>query len=1536
MLLGFIAGNSSAESEVIAGWHDFNPSGANGLYKTSATQKGPDVMLNGVSGGLYCAAGNRYNWGSTDGTFGTSANTGSTSTDGVMAMRTNPGEESLYFTVANNTGADLALGSIAFDFDGISANAPANLSLRYFSGDLGATEVEINSISGVNTLINGTVSDYYDVDWPLTALADTVLANGESATFRLFVSDAVNTLQAMAIDNIAVLGGGTAAPVTTLKQRESISINFSTGEADKTIASGEIAGFERSNAWNEAPSSSGVQTTVNLLDDAGEETTATVTSTFGHLNSGTGGTGSANDRLYRAYGLMSGSEGVSVSNLPLSFTDRGYSVIVYFDIDAGVADRTHFFTLGDQTFWGAEENGFFRGTFHRAKGTTEATASATANYAVFTGLTNSSFTITGGTADGSRGAVCGIQVVADAEVDVYLLSGQSNMGGYGEVAAAVSAGQAVEFPEILSYHSANNAANSPANTLGTLAQMPVYNAANFGPEIGLGDRLLELNPNGSPIAFIKHAQDGRDLFDHFAPGTNSTDTANWGAHFSLLVDTVTNGLAELRAHGFEPSIQGMVWQQGEADAKSVVYTDIHGEQVDSATEYDTNMRNFITRIREQFAADAGDDGIRFVLGEVFPQIRADLADVFPGYETVKATQLGLDETQTNGFPNTATVPADTEGITSNEQLVDGYRDGDDIHLSWQGQVTLGRSMADLLTGLRVNADAESSDGVALPYSPSGTDLINAGQSSLLSASASTNTQGSFTIAGMNDGLYSNTDAANTYFAQAKFAPTISATFLLDTSVNTNGYDITSIETFMGNESNSDLHANQRYSVEVRWVGSSDFVEIAAVDYTPFSGVNTAHHESRVALTQEGGGVLVSGIGAIRFVFEDPGTGGTAPGTVIRELDVLGYATGADPSALTITAPTTRHMVQRDADNAGTLDVSGSYILQPDSVEARVVVMTNGSHSGSATDWQTIDPSPSGGAFGGSLSNIPAGGWYQLEVRSVIDGAPGVATVLEKVGVGDIYITFGQSNSANHGAPAATPEDDRVVARMSLDNMLWQHAADPQPIASGSGGSPWSRLGDLLSASENVPIGFMSVGVGSTAVAQWIPGSTYYDERVQPAVESFPANGFRAILWHQGEADSGAGTAFATYQSRLGSIIAQTRTDAGWNIPWYVAEVSRLSGSNLLKGMPINAAQRAVIHADDKVWFGASTDDLHLMGMLNDLNHFNAAGLLAHAQLWADILIGNPAPTVSNADLESNTPLAEGAVHVASVTDTSAASPQVIGWRILDASGTAASDGTDGYYHPDSSAYSEADHVAFLEDGSAGNQFLQTLRTRVEPDTGYTLSVALGLRKTGTFGNARIEILANGEAVASATVSASDLVADAFTTVSTSFVSSNSVAVNQPLSIRIVKVDGGDTYLDFDNVSLTAARTPFSLWQETWFGGTTTNTADIHADPEGDGLSNGLEYFLGSSPEAIDPQPFNGPVVDATTAQVSVALDPTVTDDGLEMDYSFDLETWYGAASGSHVDVLSDRTASEWTLGVPAGLSEQMFFRIKVHAITPSL
>src|SRR5207245_2095803 len=83
-----------------------------------------------------------------------------------------------------------------------------------------------------------------------------------------------------------------------------------------------------------------------------------------------------------------------------------------------------------------------------------------------------------------------------------------------------------------------------------------------------------------------------------------------------------------------------------------------------------------------------------------------------------------------------------------------------------------------------------------------------------------------------------------------------------------------------------------------------------------------------------------------------------------------------------------------------------------------------------------------------------------------------------VGVGEIFIVAGQSNSANHGERRQHPNSALVVA---FSNGRWQPADDPQPGASGSGGSFLPAFGDKMAERFKVPIGLVSVGVGATSV-----------------------------------------------------------------------------------------------------------------------------------------------------------------------------------------------------------------------------------------------------------------------------------------------------------------------------------------------------------------------------------------------------------------------------------------------------------------------
>ncbi len=672
-------------------------------------------------------------------------------------------------------------------------------------------------------------------------------------------------------------------------------------------------------------------------------------------------------------------------------------------------------------------------------------------------------------------------------------------------------------------------------------------------------------------------------------------------------------------------------------------------------------------------------------------------------------------------------------------------------------------------------------------------------------------------------------------------------------------------------------------------------------------------------------------------YEDAGlTGGLTYTYTVTARDLSANHNTTDPSAPAsaiaqtpivppvITAPTSRHIVQRTEANVGTIEIEGTYSVgTPDAIEARAVVMNGPADNGTTTAWQTIDASPAEGTFAGSLGNVPAGGWYQIEVRGVFGTSPSEVAILEKVGVGDIFVTAGQSNAANHSPGGYVPGDDRVSARTSATGSTWVHATDPIPIASGNGGSVWPRLGDQLAATLDIPIGFVAVGVGGSQVSSWVPGTGNYNNRLRPAVQSFPVQGFRAILWHQGESDSIAAVSATTHASRLNSMISQSRVDAGWGIPWYIAEASWHSSSSHASQEGVVAGQRLTIHGDPLVFFGESTDDMHLKG---SPLHFDVARQNERVQQYNGILAGSPSVHPLNGHFEDNQtpavtglgPLADGASETIVITDPTPRRP--IGWRILSASGLTAADGANGYYNPATGTYAGAvdsvnggvlpnmsgKHVALLDGGSAGNYFLQSTRSHAEPNTTYTLTVAIGVRDDpSAFGTARLDITSNGVVVASAvfdkaaldTLHGSDS-AGSFTNASVSWATGNSVPANHPLAFRIVKEGGEGTVLDFDNVRFTAAATnDFQSWISNPALGLDPAEQDFHLDPDNDGLPNGIEAWFGTHPGEWNAGFTNLSTTGNATIFSHPANTTPISDVSGSYQWSPNMADWYDSGSG---------------------------------------
>lgn len=317
------------------------------------------------------------------------------------------------------------------------------------------------------------------------------------------------------------------------------------------------------------------------------------------------------------------------------------------------------------------------------------------------------------------------------------------------------------------------------------------------------------------------------------------------------------------------------------------------------------------------------------------------------------------------------------------------------------------------------------------------------------------------------------------------------------------------------------------------------------------------------------------------------------------------AAAAAPAALDIVRPRDRVVIQRNARNQGSVPVECAPSAGAKKVEVRVLDRRD---ERVARDWAVVKP--------GMHVLLPAG-WYRFEFRSPAEGTAVATGTVEHVGVGEVFVTCGQSNSANHGKPPQKATDDRVCS-CNFQSGRWRHCDDPQPGATGTGGSPWPLLGDRLVKEYDAPVGFICVGVGGSTVEEWV--KAHYP-RLQKAVMLPGPGGVRAVLWHQGESDSIARTTTDTYAARLRRVIERSRADAGWQVPWGVALASFHPRTKELPAVQaaIIAGQRAVIATVPGVFAGPATDDFQARGWLADAVHFNEQGLATHAEGWADAL-----------------------------------------------------------------------------------------------------------------------------------------------------------------------------------------------------------------------------------------------------------------------------------------------------------------------------
>lgn len=345
----------------------------------------------------------------------------------------------------------------------------------------------------------------------------------------------------------------------------------------------------------------------------------------------------------------------------------------------------------------------------------------------------------------------------------------------------------------------------------------------------------------------------------------------------------------------------------------------------------------------------------------------------------------------------------------------------------------------------------------------------------------------------------------------------------------------------------------------------------------------------------------------------------------------------------ISAPADWETLQQENGSAK-VSLKGTYQVHPAAIDVGVaqavpvVRVMRESDNMTVIPWTAAEKIDAGENFTGSFETsvtIPAGGLYRietsLETRSTLPNLTWLyrGDCVLHLGVGDLFVIAGQSNSAGFGKDFCD-DPPHLCVHLFRNRSKWDLACHPMNESTFGGSLPNEEMGipgvsPYLSFAKTYyeitgrPVGLIQTSMGGSPMSRWKPRKGDLYGNMMDKIHQTGGK-YAGILWYQGCSDTDPEPA-AQYFQHFKEYVEAVRAELGYSIPVFTMQLNRqINGiHDECWGMVRDAQRRAALEIPDV--YVLSTTNLSLSDGIHNSAPSNVALGKKLAKQCAHVLAG---------------------------------------------------------------------------------------------------------------------------------------------------------------------------------------------------------------------------------------------------------------------------------------------------------------------------